>query len=145
MTDEIVHRHRGKVNDSAKLFLNDIKWYQNNLDALQGKNIYITIQEEIEPVSKNFHNYYRGIVLKTALQSETFGGWTSNELHEYYVDRYLVSFHNKQIKGQVITLKKVPSTASIGTKRMTRYVEDVKNNLAQEHGIIIKDYEDYDV
>ena len=144
MSEEIIHRHKGKIDKNGKVFIDDINWYNNNKDVLRGKEIFITMQEYVEPVSKNFHNYYRGPVTRTALQSETFGGWTANEFHEYYVEKLLVTYSTKQKGDQVITLKKIPSTANISTKKMKWFVEKVKDDLAT-HGIEIKDYENYEV
>lgn len=137
-----IFKHRGRIRN-GKLVLKDLELYRANLEKLEGKQIYITINEETENTTLDQQKYLRGIIYGTALQSETFGGWSKQEIHDYYCDKFLSKIVSKEINGEMHEFKITKSTSGISKKKMSEFIELVKNDLASEHNVVIKDINDY--
>lgn len=80
------------------------------------------------------HGYYRGVLLPVAANCELFGGWSLAEIHEHFRNLFLQDVVEKQMNGNTIILRKILSTGEISQKRMNKFIEDVRQWLA-ENGV----------
>lgn len=135
-------RHYG-IMKGRKIHLHNLPLFNKNADALEGKRIEFTMDEEREKPSGDQHAYYRGAVIETGLTAECFGGWTRDELHSFFVDEFLGIDRMVEIKLKDGTIKKKiqrdkPSLADLNKKEMSEYVEKCIAFLANE-GITVYD------
>ena len=147
MATTIVVKHYGKV------VKREMKFYRpelllSNLTELEGKEFEVTIKEKTKKVSTDAHAFYRGGIIKECMRYEMFGGWTKDEIHEFFADMFLGYFEMVKHFGadDETTLKevrKIRSTSALNSKEMSEYCEYVIRWLAQ-HSIVIKDPEQYE-
>lgn len=139
-------RHYG-IMKGRKIHLHNVPLFNKNADALEGKRIELTIKEVHETPSSDQHAYYRGAVIETGLQAECFGGWTGDELDDYFCDTHLGFDRMKVIKkkdGSVVNkiTRVVPSKADLSKKEMGEFVEKCIVELAQE-GVVVHTADQY--
>tara|TARA_Y100001973_G_C4934968_1_gene202824 strand:- start:27 stop:401 length:375 start_codon:yes stop_codon:yes gene_type:complete len=115
---------RAKVNkEKQTLSFYDRQAFLDFIQTIPGE-IDITVTE----VSSRTHwqnRYYHGVVIKTLMQDETFGGYTKQEVHD--------------------TLKlvfNVKSTAKLSIEEFTEYIDKIMRWAAEEHQIMIPDAND---
>lgn len=139
MSNEPQIKFLGSVVGGKRKYLKPIQ-HQKALDALEGKEFEEIICQRFEQVTIDQHGYYRsGIIRHACMESETFGGWSESDLDQHFKELFLTFAKSKTInyngKEETIELKITESTANIGKKRMTKFIEDVLNYLASEHDI----------
>jgi hypothetical protein len=130
-----------------KIHLHNLPLYEKNADALEGKRIEFVMKEEIDKPSVDQHAYYRGAVIETGLTAECFGGWTGDDLHEFFANEFLganVMVHVVRKDGSVINKmnRNVSSLSDLNKKEMSEYVEKCIAFLALE-GITVYDSNQY--
>ncbi len=110
---------RAKVDKEKQvLSFYDRQAFLDFIQTIPGE-IDITVTE----VSSRTHwqnRYYHGVVIKTLMQDETFGGYTKEEVHD--------------------TLKlifNVKSTAKLSIEEFTEFLEKITRWSAEEHQIMI--------
>lgn len=118
------------------------------LVALEGQEFEETLRPRFRETTVDQHAYYRaGIVKSCCMESEVFGGWTSEEVHDHFAEKFLSYQKIKEIhtpKGAVlveITVRE--STADLGVKRMKEFIDKVLNYLASDHDLHPLSPEDY--
>ena len=147
MATTVVLKHYGKVVNQ------ELKYYQpklllSNLAELEGKEFEVVLKEKVKSVSTDAHAFYRGGIIKQCLSYEMFGGWTKDEIHEFFADMFLGYMDTKKIitrTGTVnIPIQKIRSTGALNSKEMYEYCQQVIRWLAQ-HDIVILDPEQYEL
>lgn len=141
------YKHYGKVvKGELSFFYPEI--LQNIINSLEGKEFELILKEKHKKVSHDTHSYYRGGIVKEALQFECFGGYTEDDFHELMADMFLKVHTTKflHIEGQEeptqIPCTKILSTSELNQKDMGIFIEKVIRFLA-EQGIVIKTPEQY--
>ena len=134
-------KHKGKVID-GQLHLNNVDYYTHCLKGLEGKDIEVTVQEKEKDPTLRQYGYYFGVVLPNALEDETFGGWTKEELDAYLKSNFLQKSKMKIINNVPIELKYSPSKAQISKEEMTEFLRKVITFLAQQ-GVIVPESHEY--
>jgi len=147
MATTIVLKHYGKVVKGVMEFYRP-QLLKSNLTELEGKEFELVLKEKYKGVSTDAHAFYRGGILGTALASETFGGWTKDEVHEHFVEMFLSYADTKKIitrNGTVnVPIQKIKSTSALSSKAMKEYCDQVIRWLAQ-HDIIVLDPDQYEL
>lgn len=85
---EVTIKHYGKIVKGVKYYYNK-NLYAQNLSELEGKEFEEVFKKKHKRVSLDAHGYYRGGVLGTALDSEMFGGWDRDDIHDFFAKMYL--------------------------------------------------------
>jgi hypothetical protein len=134
-------RHFGKVENGEALYF-DLNLYLSNLQLLEGKEFELVIDERFHETTRDEHAFYRGGIIPTMMQDENFRGWEKDEIHAYLTNRFLGETVVKELRGVLQEVRKVPSTANIGRKRMAQFITDVITWLGTM-GIEVKDPEQY--
>lgn len=139
---EIKRKFFGRIKNGVKHYYKPIE-YQNLINSLENKEFEETISERFVQTTTDQHAFYRGAIIKTCLETELFGGWTDDEIHDYFRGLYLsrtllFTFPN----GKREEIKVLESTASISKKKMAQFIDSVINWLAQQN-IYIQSPEEY--
>jgi len=112
------------------------------LEKLEGKEFELHLREKVKRVSDDQHGYYRAGIIRTAAQAEIFGGWTEEEIHQYFADMFLGYSYHKKLGNITVERRGTRSTASIGKKEMQQYIEHVISWLALNN-IQVKSPDEY--
>ena len=75
--------HKGVVKN-GNIIISDNILYNSHLKQLEGKRIAVIIKEYKVESTMNQRDYLFGVVYKTALETDTFGGWSKDEIHNHY-------------------------------------------------------------
>lgn len=141
------YRHYGIVKDGIKIYANPDLQKQSVME-LEGKEFEEVIQKKKKSASKGQYGYLFGGIIPEALEYETFGGWTEKELKEFFEDRFLSYFYQKEFKlpngiVQVKTINCKGSFKGLDSDQMQQVIEEIIRFLAEEAGIIVKTPEEY--
>lgn len=143
---KIIYHHYGKVTNGSLVHYN---WplFKQTLISLEGLEFDLIIKEKHKRVSLDTHGYYRGGIIKECLQYEMFGGWTEDDVHDFFADQFLHYYKTLIINHDdndktYCNVRKVISTSSLNQKDMNEFIEKVIGWLA-EHGIVIHSPEQY--
>ena len=134
-------RHYGVVRN-GKVRLHNLKLYNINKEALEGKQIEFTIKEVHESPTLDQYAYYRGAVIETALTAECFGGWSGDEVDKELSDMFLgidrmVEYTRKDGDKVNKITRYVPSKdGSFPKKSMAEFIDKCIMFLAQENVIV---------
>lgn len=143
---KVIYHHYGNVNEDGSLFFYNKALFQQSTDLLRGKEFDIIIKEKHKKVSLDTHGYYRGGVIKEALQYEIFGGWDEGDLHNFFASEFLretkILSLSKEGAVHQAPVTSIRSTASLNQSEMNEFVEKVIRWLANE-GIVIHSPEEY--
>lgn len=141
-----IHFYGTVKNGSRQYYKNPM--HQQLLASLEGKEFEETLRERFVDTTPDQMGYYRaGIIRHACMESEDFGGWSEKEISEWFGSMFLIFAKNKVIKhkGQeqptILVVKE--STANIGKKRMSEFIEKVLHYLAEQHDIYPLSPEDY--
>lgn len=104
---------------------------ENQILSFHNKQSFIdfikTIPGEVDitvtEVSSRTHwqnKYYWGVVIRTVMQDETYGGWTKDEIHSDFKQRF-----------------NVQSTTKLSVEDFTEYLERITRWCAEYHQIMI--------
>ena len=124
-------RHIGVVKEGHKIYYNN-DLYKKHILLLEGKEFDEVLKEKRVSVSTDTHGYYRAGVLKTALESEKFGGWDEDELHAFFANMFLKTTFTKVVSGREYHVPKILSTGDLSQAEMNQFIEKVVYWLAQE-------------
>jgi len=106
--------------------------FHKHLMSLDGKEFQLRVVQREEPTTVNQHAYYRyGIIKQTCMKTEIFGGWKENEIHDFFVDRFLSVEVIKEIDDEQVIFKKKKSTSNLSKKAFAQFINDVNEFLAQ--------------
>lgn len=135
------YKHYGKAQGGQLKYNND-NFFRACLNMLEGKEVEFLIRERIDPVTEDQMGYYRAGVIREASNSEQFGGWSEEDIHQYYQHKYLTTTVHRIKNGVTIEYPLIESTASLGKKRMAEYITRVIADLMQI-GVEVKGPEHY--
>lgn len=141
-----IYKHYGKVVKKEMHFYHP-EILQNIINSLEGKEFELILKEKHKKVTHDTHSYYRGGIVKEALQYECFGGYTEDDFHELMASMFLTVHSTKLIHGDTEEPLQIPcsrtrSTSELTQKEMGEFIEKVIRFLAQQ-GIVIKTPEQY--
>ena len=116
---------RAKVDkEKQTLSFYDRQGFLDFVQSIPGE-IDVTVTE-VESRTHWQNRYYHGVVIKTLMGDETFGGYTKDEVHKTFK-----------------VLFNVKSTAKLSKEEFTEYLDSIVRWSAEEHQIMIPDpYED---
>lgn len=138
MSDSDIEIWQHGFAKSGKLVSYNPILHENVLTHYEGKEVEYCIRLKRNKPTLESHGYYRGIVLPCALQSEIFGGWTLDRVHNFFANLFLKDIKTEEVGGKTYIVEKTRSTAGISRKRMTEFIDQVRNWLA-EYNIITPD------
>jgi hypothetical protein len=146
MATSVTARHFGIIKDGVRHYY-DKNFHNKNLAQLEGQQFEEVIKMKRKNVSLRAFAFYRGPITSIALQSEMFGGWTKEELHDFFCERFLSNILvTKVIKHGQTFLKErtvVGNTSSMSSKEMSEFTEKVLHFLAN-NDIIIDNPDNYE-
>ncbi len=120
--------------------------YNTNLLQLEGCEVEEIVKKRTRRVTNDQNAYYYGVILPICFQHEAFSHYNkSDDIHEdYFADKFLS--YTKVVTlpdGKVVNKTKVTSTSSLSSEEMSKFIEKVLMDAAQEFGLIIKTPEEY--
>ena len=139
-------KHFGIISNGERQYYNE-GYHNSVMKELEGKEFVETIKLKPKRVSLDAFGYYYGGVIGSALKNEMFGGWTKDDVDDFFSDMYL-SYHkpvSMTIGGYTenVYLRKVTSKgAGFTSKQMSEYTERVIIWLGT-HGITVMTPEQY--
>ncbi len=145
MSKEIQYAHRGIVKSGQ--FLPDRPDMLNKeFSSFEDKRIIVSIEKETKSRTPSQLGYYfGGIIQGECMNSNSFSGWTKEEIHQYFMKklrRYSKTMHYES-EDRTIIQYFTEDFSAYNREKMTKYIEDVKNYLANEESIICKEPEEY--
>ncbi len=137
------YRHYGKVTEAAQLIFNRYSDFENELKLLRGKDFEMTIRERFVNATEDQHGYYRAGVIREAMNHEDFGGWSEDDIHNYYAHEFLTIMVHRKLGKRTVEIPIIQSTATLGKKRFAIYIQQVIDDLWIHHKIKVGAPEDY--
>jgi len=136
-------KHPGKVIHSKLEFYNKPLW-QQQIFALEGKEIEVIIKEKQKKPSLDQFAYYRGGILGTCHQSEMFSHFENqDEIHENYFAPKFLSYKQLVVfPKERYEVTKVKSMAELTRKETAEFIDRVIADCT-ENGIVILSPEEY--
>jgi len=83
---------------------------------LEGKEVEVVIQERVYDTTMDQHGYWRAGIIRTCMQTEIFGGWSEDDIHDFLMDENAGYDKMFIIKGVNKIKRMVPSMASLSKK-----------------------------
>lgn len=111
----------------------DPKRSSEKLKQFEGQIIDVVYQLHEEPKSKNQLGYFwQGIIKSVCMRTEMFGGWTKDEIYEFFCGYFLVD-HKTLIdsKGEQHLVRTAKSLSSLSKRQTAEFIDNVINFLAQ--------------
>jgi len=142
----LTFRHFGLVKKGNLIYYNT-DLLQQSIKDLEGKEFELVLKEKYKKASEDAFGYYFGGIIQEALKYEIFGGWTKEEVDDFFSDMFLSYTKTLCIKPtngfeEFKTIRKVESKSNLSSKRMKEFTEKVIVWLA-ENGIIVQSSENY--
>ena len=145
-----VPRFRARINGD-KLEMKDSRFFSKYLSLHDKKEVMITVEEIVEPLDDQLRALYFGVIIRGAcMSSNEFSTCRDEmEIHEYLQEqlRGKVEFIKRKVQGYTLYLpvSGKEDVLQYGCSDFRKYLDDVTLFLETEHGIQIKNYEDYKV
>lgn len=100
---------------------------RQELAALEGKDVIITIKKKHEKASTNQYGYYRGGILGTCYKSNHFAALdTKDQIHElYFAPKFLTYKKLVEISGVRKEVTVTRSLADLSVEEMSEFLEKV--------------------
>lgn len=136
-------RYFGVIRNGRRIYYNQ-ELHERQLANLEGKEFEEIIKEKSKRVSTSTHGYYRGGILPSCINSSSFDGWTEDEVHEYYANKFLRHTYEKILGDKRIEIVIIKSTGDLNQSEMNYFVEQVSRDCA-EKGIEILPPEQYNL
>lgn len=136
-------KHPGKVIRGKLNFYNVQLWNQQ-LDALEGKEYDLVIKEKHKKPTLDQFGYYRGGILTTCHSSDIFMHFDKpDDIHEnYFAPKFLSYTVMVQLPNEKYELKKVRSMADLTREETAIFIDRVLADCA-ELGIHVLSPEEY--
>lgn len=143
MADVIV-RHFGRCLDNGNIVFYHKALWDEQRDALAGKEIELVIKERHKRPSVSQFSYYWGGILRTCLQHESFQGYSNvEELHKQVFQPMFLAYQIRVVVGKKKYDKHmVKSLTELNKKETSEFIDNVLNFVAQE-GVIVLSPESY--
>ncbi len=143
----VLLKHYGKIINGKKIYYNH-DLYLESVKALEGFEFEEVLKEKHKKVSEDAFGYYYGGVIGEAMKYEMFGGWSKDDIDDFFSSLFLT--YNKTLcliddNGKQIfhTIKKVESKSSgFSSKKMKAFTDKCIQWLA-ENGIVVHSSEQY--
>lgn len=121
-------KHYGKIENGKKIYYN-IPLYKQQLQALEGMEFVEIIEEKPKKASVDQHNFYRGGILGTCIQTEYFSHFANEDaIHEDFFAPMFLSYTVQVTtpkESKIVT--KVRSTADLSKKEYSEFIDKVLN------------------
>lgn len=143
-----VPRFKARIRGN-ELVISDAKYFAKYLELHDKKEVMVTIEEVIEPLSDELRALYFGIIIRGGcMSSNEFSTYRDEmEIHQYLQEelRGKVIFSKKEVQGYTMyfPVKGKDDVLQYGRKDFQQYLNDVIMFLETEHSIQIKNYQDY--
>jgi hypothetical protein len=140
----ILIKHFGRCLDNGNIVFYHKSLWDEQRDALSGKEIEITIKEKHKRPTVSQFSYYWGAILKTCLQNESFSHYTTvEELHKEVMAPMFLCYQIRVVVGKKKYDKHmVKSLTELNKKETSDFIDNVLNFVAQE-GVIVLSPESY--
>jgi hypothetical protein len=116
----------------GNLTLKNPQFFKEELNDLSG-DVIVIVSECRGKRSDNQNRYIWGVVYKLI---SDFTGYTCEEVHEYYKEKFLSDKKTIQIGAEEIPIN-VASTTKLSTKEFEEYCENIRRHAAVELQILI--------
>ena len=128
---EVIVRHKASVRKGKISFRKPIV-NQNNIERLEGKDIYVMYEEVYDPKTTDQLGYYfGGIIRATCMETELFGGWEFNDIDREFRTMFLTFTKYKELgNGEKVPIIYVDELRDLSKTRMSKFTENVLNWLA---------------
>lgn len=132
--------HNGKIR------LDDFNDLKHVLSLFEGQAVEINIAKQTLKKTDNQYAYYWGVIIrKHMMDTEQFGGWTVNEIHNYLGSK--IRLKTVEIKlprhegseQYYVSHNIIQSTKAYSKAQFAEYIKEVLLFLVWEHGIEIPD------
>ena len=142
MAKDPIIKHIGVIrNGQVKLYRSDL--YRDCIRALEGKEIELIIKKKHNRTSKDTHGYYRGGIIKTCLQYESFAHMTEEDLHEMLAEMFL-SYQKLYVVGEKKIIRTfVKSMADLSQEETNEFIKQVEAFVTGE-GVELLPAENYE-
>lgn len=135
----------GTIKNGKRLYWKP-NLHQTLISSLEGKVFEEIIRERIEPSTDDQRGYLFGaIIRKTCMNTELFGGWTEDEIYDFFAGKFFSVKKTVIFKGKEYTIKKPLSLNKrngAGKKRVSEFISRIVEFLANE-GIEVQDPSSY--
>ncbi len=87
-------KHYGKIVNGKEIYYNP-DLHQETLNSLEGKEFEEILKEKHKKVSEDAFGYYYGGVIGEAMEYEMFGGWSKDDIDDFFSSMFLT--YNKTL------------------------------------------------
>lgn len=104
----------------------------NKLKQFEGQIIDVIYQLHDEPKTKNQLGYlWQGIIKSVCMRTEMFGGWTKDEIYEFFCAYFLADFKiMKDTKGEQVSVMTIKSLSRLNKRETSEFIDKIINWLA---------------
>lgn len=136
-------RHHGRIENGRIIHYNE-ELYQQQLQALEGKEFVLVIEERHRKPSPSQQGFYRGGILPSCHNSELFFHFDKPEdIHtDFFAPKFLGYTTVVQLPHEKYEQKHVKSLADVTDKEMTAFIDRVLAFCA-ENDIVILEPDNY--
>lgn len=104
------------------------------LDFYNNQQVEFCIRKQKQKATLKSHAYYRGVILPICAQSEIFGGYSKDKIHELFASLFLKDVKTMEVAGKIHMVTHILSTSVLSRKAMADFIDHVRNWLS-DHGI----------
>lgn len=117
----------------------DIKPYDRDglsreLSILEGKDCSLVIKKWRTEKTVAQLGYFFGVVVREALKSEEFGGWTRDEFYGYIKDKFF-KYRKETASGDIVSI--ISGFSEMSMSEASEKIDDIIRWLIAEHGCYI--------
>jgi len=128
----------------GKLIPNNSEKHESMLSKLEGKTVYYYI-DDTSSFTKNQMGYYRALNTWLSKDTEAFGGWDTNDIHQFAATLFASEKKTYFIDGKKMESLHVESLSQMTKQRMSEFIDSWVNWLSIELEIIVPQPEDFAV
>lgn len=129
--DKPIFRHTGTVKNK-KIIFDNLDLFNKNVVEYEGQRVQFYLEPEFIEKSNDQLGYLFGGIIPTAMQHESFGGWTKDEFLDFIETTYLSYPYVKNINGEDKILYRRGRLSSLSKKKMNEVIEKFLDFLAGE-------------
>lgn len=140
---KITYRLYGKIVNGIPKYYNK-NLYDVTVAELEGKEFELVMKEKHYKVSNDQYGYYHAAIIDECMKNEMFGGWTHEDIDEYFSSMFLTVKRSLTTSdGQIHIISKTLSKGQgFSKKDMSEFIERCIQWCA-ENKIIIHSSEEY--
>lgn len=102
--------------------------FQKHIDDLELFLCDMTLEKERKDRSNAENRYYRGCVLPTVAKNDIIQGFTEEDWHESFKEKFL---HQSGVANSMFTVQHTKSTTDLTTVEMEVYLESIRRFAAE--------------